>query len=150
MRKYFNIIAAIVCSYLILAPAFSANDREENLGNIKLVTEQYREFLEKKNTSLMSKYIAKNVEFYRNFDSPVYYDSLYNHVLMQNQECTKLKILPFDQIIASGNKVVALYTLSCTDKFNVMHKKRIISIAEIDKNYKVSKFWQVTHDDKGV
>lgn len=150
MRKYFTIIAAIACSYLILTPALAANDREENSGNIKLVTEQYREFLEKKNTSLMSKYIAKNVEFYRNFDSPVYYDSLYKHVLMQNEKCTKLKILPFDQITASGNKVATLYTLSCTDKFNAVHKKRIISIAEIDKNHKVSKFWQVTHDEKEV
>lgn len=147
MRKCINIATTIICSFLIVPIAFSANNSERNSDNIKLIIEQYRYFLENKKTTLM-KYIAKDVKFYRNFDAPEDYESLYKHVITQNEKCIKLKILPFDEVIASGNKVVALYTLSCIDKFNVTHKKRIISIAEINKHRKFSKFWQVTHDDK--
>lgn len=148
MRKYFNIAIASICSFLILSPAFSANNSESKVDNIKLLTEQYSEFLEKKNASLMNKYIAKNVKFYRNFDAPEDYEALHEHVIAQNEKCIELKILPFDEVVASGNKVVALYTLSCVDKFNVAHNKRIMSIAEFDKHRKVSKIWQVAHDEK--
>ncbi len=140
MKKFFYTITVIAFTHLMLTPAF-ANNTDTN--NIKLITEQYKEFLEKKNPALMSKYIAKDVEFYRNFDAPINYTQLYQHVIEQNNECVKLKILPFDQVVASHGKVAALYTLRCTDKNNVIHQKRIMSIAEINKDKKVSRFWQV-------
>ena len=116
--------------------------------NVKLLIEQYEKFLQKKDINLMSHYISKDIQFYRDFAPVEYYDDLYQHVLSQNDKCIELKILPFDEIVASGDKVTVLYTFRCLDTLNVVHRKKIMSIAEFNDQKKVIKITQVSHDEK--
>jgi len=116
--------------------------------NMAFITQLYKDFFEKKNFGQMDKYLSKDVAFYKEFGQAVNYDVLREHLIEQGKQCIQLSMLPFDDILASGNKVVTLYTQKCTDKFNKIHKKRIMAIIEINSMPRVSKIWVVTHEEK--
>lgn len=142
VKKYVTVIIIILMMGLVRITYASEAD------NVKLLIEQYEEFLQKKNIDLMSQYISNDIQFYRDFAPVEHYDDLHQHVLSQNEKCIDLKILPFDEIVASGNKVTTLYTLRCMDAMNVVHRKKIMSIAEFNDQKKVIKITQVSHDEK--
>ena len=75
------------------------------------------------------------------------YASLEAHLIKINQECVSLKMLPFEKVLVTGNEVITLYTQSCIDKFNHIHKKRIMAITEIDENNQVAKIAAVTNSN---
>lgn len=141
MKKSVTVIIILMMGLVRLTYASEAD-------NVKLLIEQYEEFLQKKNSNLMSQYISNDIQFYRDFAPVEHYDDLYQHVLSQNEKCIELKILPFDEIVASGNKVTAFYTFRCLDAQNVVHRKKIMSIAEFNDQKKVVKMTQVSHDEK--
>ncbi len=132
------------CVFAIHSKA-TANNESRNMA---FITQLYKDFFEKKNFDQMGKYLSKDVAFYKDFGQPVNYNALRKHLIEQKEQCAKLNILPFDDMLASGNKVVTLYTQNCTDKFNKIHKKRIMAITEINNLRRVSKIWVVTHEEK--
>ena len=114
--------------------------------NAKFITDLYKNVYEKKDFAIMNNYFSKNLLFYKDFDKPVSLTSLKNHLIEQGEQCTKVNMLPFDQILISGNRVTTLYTQKCTDKLNKIHNKRIMAITEINENRKVSEIRVVTHE----
>jgi len=151
MKMKMKIGAILISLGLSTTCAFAVNSEaivKNESRNMVFITQLYKDIYEKKNFDEMDKFLSKNITFYKDFDQPVDYDSLRKHLIEQGEQCVKLGMLPFDEILASGNKVVTLYTQNCTDKFSKMHKKRIMAITEIDNLQKVSKIWVVTHEEK--
>lgn len=142
-------IATILISLLSSTASFAINSkatRENESRNVVFITQLYKEIYEKKEFDRMDKFLSKDVAFYKNFSHSLNYDALKKHLVERSEKCVKINMLPFDNIVASGNKVVTLYTRNCTDKFNNTQKRRIMAITEID-NRKVTRIWIVTHDE---
>jgi len=139
-------IIAFIISLGFLSTYSFAIDKNEN-RNITIVTKLYKDFFEEKNFSKMDSHFSKDIVVYKDFDQPIRYNDLKKHLMEQGEQCVKLKMLPFDQVVVSRNKVVTLYTQNCTDKFKIIHKKCMMAITEINNFQKVSKMWVVTHDE---
>jgi hypothetical protein len=145
------LITTLLVSLGISSTTASAHDTQSvknETRNMALVTQLYKEVYEKKEFDQLNKYLASDVEFYKNFANPLNFSELKNHLIEQGKECVKINLLPFDNILAAGNKVVTTYTRSCTDEANNTHKRRIMAITEINSQHKVSKITIVTHEEK--
>ena len=138
--------AIMICLCLSSTSVFSANTKEIESSNMTLVTQLYKTVYEKKAFDKLDQFVSNDVQFYKNFSSPLNYAALKRHLIEQGASCVKLTMLPFNSILASGNKVVTLYTRSCIDQNNTMQQRRVMAITEIE-HQKVSKIWVVTHDD---
>lgn len=147
------ITSAILAISLLVASALAAPKSivvENKSNNIIFVTHLYKDFFEKKNFSQMDKYFSQDIMLYKDFDEPINYVALKKHLIEQGKICIKLSMLPFEQIFISDdqNKVFVLYTQHCTDKFNKIHNKRIMSTIKINNFQKVSKIWITTYEKK--
>ncbi len=146
-----SIITILISLCLSSASVFAINSKvtaKNASQNMTFITQFYEELFEKKNVDQMDKYISKDIVLYKDFEQPVDYNALRKHLVELGKQCVKLNMLPFNKILVSGNKVITLYTQNCTDKFNQIHKKRIMAIAEINNFRKVSKIWVVTHEER--
>ncbi|MEO8401881.1 MAG: hypothetical protein ABI597_08840 [Gammaproteobacteria bacterium] len=136
--------ASFACAFAGHTKAVEKNES----SNIVFITQLYKDFFQKKNFDQMDKYLSKDIVFYKDFDRPVNYNALQEHLIAQGKQCVKLSMLPFNDILVSGNKVVVLYTQDCTDKFGKINQKRIMAIMEMNTLRKVSRIWVVTHEKK--
>src|SRR5688500_18736840 len=106
MKKFLTII---LFSLMSSTTAFAINSkatRENESRNIVFITQLYKEIYEKKDFNSLDKFLSKNVAFYKNFSQALNYDALKKHLIKRGEECVKLNMLPFENIVASGNKVV--------------------------------------------
>ena len=142
--------ALLIYLELFSTSAFAINSKptkNNESKNMIFITQLYKEIYEKKAFDQMDKYISGDVAFYKNFSRPLSYDAFKKHLVDQGEECIKINMLPFDTILASGNKIVTLYTRNCTDKFNKKHKRRVMAITEINSRRMISKIWVVSNEE---
>ena len=136
-------LTRILISSCFITPAFAATKQSIEEEYASLVTAQFRDLFEEKNIDNIGNYISSTIQFYRNAEAPWDFDTLQEHVIRQNEMCVHLKMLPFDDLLVSNNKVVARYTWNCIDQSGKLNQKKIISIFEFNDQKLVQNIWQV-------
>lgn len=138
------LVTTLILSLGISSTAAYANEKETS--NMNMLSQLCKNVFETKEFNKLDNYIAKDFVFYKNFSQPLDYVEYKKNLVEQGSSCKKISLLPFENMIAAGDKVALQYTRSCTDASNIIHQRRVMAIAEINAQHKISKIWIVTHE----
>lgn len=103
----------------------------------------YHEVLENFNLGAVEKYFSTSYTQTTDGKTSDYSEFL-NHLKALKAHIAKLEMLPFEEFICDGSKVVLRYTVTAQPKFGEVAKIQMLAIFEL-KDGKIVRCWELSH-----
>ena len=114
---------------------------EMSKSNIEIATSAFHELIEKKNMSVYSELMHRELKIRKN-NEIWNYDQTFEYIRDLNSKYRKVTFLPFEMVIATGDYVTVKYTERMFSEDGSVESHRFISIFEI-RDGRILNIWEL-------